>query len=205
MTSDSNTVGSLTNGATSDAAASAGKSAANLQGIFHPVVFQCRQCRTIVADSSDLLAADARHRHVVFRREEHANIVVQPEWHLEQDGFAFGSVYQKLLCRNCDREVGVRYHTTNAELDHLRGMLTLKTECLFVYELQFDDEQVQRDLAAIASHNEDFGTTSASSKNTAQPAAQEEIVKLQKFCLVLYDRLVKLETQMLAMQQQQQP
>jgi hypothetical protein len=56
-------------------------------------------------------------------------------------------------------------------------MLTLRTECLFVYELQFDDEQVQRDLAEIAGGNSIQAPAKSSSASAAAP--QEDIVKLQ--------------------------
>ena len=99
--------------------------------IQRPVVFQCQQCRTIVADSSDLLCTDAVNKLVVFR-DHHRNISILPEWHWSQEEYSFGSLYQSLVCAKCSTEIGVRYHTTNANIDNLRDMFTLFTGALFL-------------------------------------------------------------------------
>jgi hypothetical protein len=166
--------------------------------IFRPVVFQCKLCRTIVADSADLSATDPQQRLVAFRKATHPNILVRPEWHLQQDGPAFGSVFQSLACRNCQGELGMRYHTTNSGTDHLRGLLSLKTEALFMYELQFDDEQVKRDIEEVFGAS-GLGPLGGSNGGGRGAERDVEITKLQKFCLVLYDRVVRLEEQVIAL------
>lgn len=91
----------------------------------------------------------------------------------------------------------MKYHTTNAESDHLRGLLTLKTEALFIYELLFDDEQVKRDIEQLSL----FKDESRDSASTVSKNKQDdvEVVKLQKFCLMLYDRVVRLEEQLISL------
>lgn len=189
------------NGTSLDTAAAAMNSDDRKRQIFRPVVFQCKQCRCIVADSSDLSTTDRQERLVSFRRDTHPNIVVKPEWQLKQDGFAYGSVYQVLQCRNCHADLGVRFHTTNADFDHLRGMLTLRTEALLVYELQFDDARIKQDIEEVFGSTGRGGAVEVNKKGGGGGGADEdaEITKLQKFCLVLYDRIVRLEDQVMAL------
>lgn len=193
----SNTNPTLAQSSTSNVGGSASPSptqnSEKTRKIFRPVVFQCKHCRSIVADSADLAATDPQQRLVAFRKTTHPNIIVQPEWHLQQEGAAFGSVYQSLACRNCQDDLGIRYHTTNAGTDHLRGLLSLKTEALFMYELQFDDEKMKRDI------EEAFGSGGMGSNDGSKIVHEVEITKLQKFCLVLYDRVVRLEEQVIAL------
>ena len=99
--------------------------------ICRPVVFQCRNCRTIVGDSGDLEVADPVNKFIVFRGN-HPNISTRPEWHWSQEDYSFGSLYQDVACTKCDSVIGVRYHTTNANTDHLRNMFTLSASALFV-------------------------------------------------------------------------
>lgn len=99
--------------------------------ICRPVVFQCRNCRTIVGDSGDLEVADPVNKFIVFRGN-HPNITIRPEWHWSQEEYSFGSLYQDVACTKCDSIIGVRYHTTNANTDHLRNMFTLSASALFV-------------------------------------------------------------------------
>jgi hypothetical protein len=99
--------------------------------ICRPVVFQCRNCRTIVGDSGDLEVADPTNKFIVFRGS-HPNITIRPEWHWSQEEYSFGSLYQDVACTKCDSVIGVRYHTTNANTDHLRNMFTLSASALFV-------------------------------------------------------------------------
>ena len=99
--------------------------------ICRPVVFQCRSCRTIVGDSGELEVADPVNKFIVFRGH-HPNISIRPEWHWSQEDYSFGSLYQDVACTKCDSVIGVRYHTTNANTDHLRNMFTLSASALFV-------------------------------------------------------------------------
>ena len=172
--------------------------------LFRPVVFQCKQCRVIVADSSDLAATDPLHRQISFSRPARwLNLQIDPAWHMQQDSAAFdhGSVYQLVKCRQCGAWLGLKYNTTTPETDHLRGLVTLKTNNLLMYELEFDDERVRREMedcfGSLAVGAQTLAKSQSSHSNSTQ--SDVEIVKLQKFCLVLYDRVVRLEEQVIAL------
>lgn len=66
-----------------------------------------------------------------------------------------------------------------------------------MYELHFDNEKVKRDIEDTFGPVASFHHTSPSSSIPAQ--VDVEITKLQKFCLVLYDRVVRLEEQVIAL------
>lgn len=65
-----------------------------------------------------------------------------------------------------------------------------------MYELHFDNDKVKRDIEETIGSGL-LGPTSSSSPSTAN--FDVEITKLQKFCLVLYDRVVRLEEQVIAL------
>jgi hypothetical protein len=99
--------------------------------------------------------------------------------------------------------LGLRYQSTSEETDHLRGLMTLRTECLNMYELCFDNEKVKRDIEeTFKSQFPGAGAVNGSSSTGAIDAV--EITKLQKFCLVLYDRVVRLEERVMQLSEQQQ-
>jgi hypothetical protein len=170
--------------------------------VFRPVVFQCKHCRSIVADSADLASTDAQQRLLAFRRPAHPNISVKQEWQVSANGQA---VFQGLACRGCGLELGVRYQSTSVEMDHLRGMMTLRTECLNMYELCFDNDKVKRDIEeTFKSQFPIAGAVNGSTTTTSGTGNVDsvEITKLQKFCLVLYDRVVRLEERVLQLSDQ---
>jgi hypothetical protein len=104
----------------------------NRSEISRPVVFQCSSCRTIVADSTDLVDRRADLRWVIFACQ-HGNVRISPDWLFSNDGSTYGCLYNPLHCSKCDTVIGVTFHTTNAAIEALRGKFILFTSTLLVY------------------------------------------------------------------------
>lgn len=187
------------------------------QEITRPVVFQCAHCRTIVADSTDLVDRRADLRWVVFSRR-HGNVAVRSEsWLFSDDAATYGCLYNPLHCGKCDAVVGTTFHTTNAAIEGVRGKFVLFTSALLVYfpslsashcrcryELNFDEHEMERQLREQLGHllpapvGGDAGKEDAD--ETTVRRLQQEIGKLQKFCLALHQRCAMLESTVRALQ-----
>ncbi|RQM12562.1 hypothetical protein B5M09_012222 [Aphanomyces astaci] len=93
-----------------------------------PVVFQCRVCRAIVADSTSLSSSDVNQRTITFCRVTH----LQPSTAITAEG---GNSFHTLLCTQCDGVLGKLYVGTVRALDHARDLYTLDAGALTNYRI----------------------------------------------------------------------
>ena len=92
--------------------------------------------------------------------------------------------------------MGRVYRTTSPELDLLRSVLTFDVDRLLMTELWDDDnEQLNEQVNDNAKDKEQQDNQKEKEKDTH--ASNVEVLKLQKFCLFLYERLERLEKQLL--------
>ncbi|KAJ8598416.1 hypothetical protein CTAYLR_007649 [Chrysophaeum taylorii] len=91
-----------------------------------PLVFQCRLCRTIVADSLTIEAISEARRTVSLR--EAAAVVRAADVVEDAD-----STFRPLRCASCSAAIGRTYLTT--PLEDLRDLYTLDIDALASYEL----------------------------------------------------------------------
>ena len=88
-------------------------------------VFQCRQCRSILADSYHLLTIDpdtltVAAVHCVKVGGEGGEAATSPVPQTGQTELDNGCTFVPLTCTHCSAVVGRQYKTTTARLDHAR-------------------------------------------------------------------------------------
>ncbi len=142
------------------------------------------------------------------------SVALDMSLHTSTDEYDFGSTYHLFHCVNCKHLLGQMYRTTSAKLDHLRELYTYHSSNLTLYTLKyygsFYSSLVSYQLCPDL--EEFYGDPALATQPTTVSAVADtievgpvitgqapqtnlgmEVVKLQKFCLYLLDRVQKLE------------
>ncbi|RHY30312.1 hypothetical protein DYB32_004418 [Aphanomyces invadans] len=149
-----------------------------------PVVFQCRVCRAIVADSTALSASDVDQRTITFCRVTH----VQRSPTTTAD---CGNSFQQLSCTQCDGVLGKFYIGTIRALDKVRDLYTLDASALTNYRIGtvVDDAVTSPPQDHVLFAND---PTAADTTLTVEQF-RSDMDKVQNFLLLVDERLCDIE------------
>ena len=166
-----------------------------------PVVFQCKNCRSIVGDSISFVCSDAAARTVTLsaacRVSRGADVVKG----------AAGEAFHRLFCQICEAEVGRVVVACPRRLDELRDAFTFDTTKLQSHLLGSSEYSSQAGSAtpAPAASSSSNGAGVAAASGSASGAAgfasitdvealQRELTKVQNCLLLLNERVAHLES-----------
>ena len=98
-----------------------------------PLVLQCMNCRTIVGDTTHLLATFQVHSLIILS----AATDVQRDGDIitSRSGDDVGSTYYKFACKHCNSSLGRYYLTTSKDLDGLRERFAFHVDKISSYQL----------------------------------------------------------------------
>jgi len=164
-----------------------------------PTVFQCRECRAILGDSTTLVSAQ---QEAVTISDGSKLTVNTDAIETSQKGLDRGSTYEKVECSQCKAVIGRRYLTTPRELDNLRDQFTLQQELLSTYQIgasagNDDDASGSCEVAPGGS----VAIIDGKLLVCQLPQVQDEVVelrenifKVQHMLIALNERLVSVES-----------
>lgn len=98
------------------------------------MVFQCRQCLTIVGDSFAWLTAH-RALSMIVLKEATDRVTVQHTQRTSEEIDGELSTFVPLACAQCLQPLGRMYQDTPIHLDELRGAYSFHHDALVVYQL----------------------------------------------------------------------
>jgi len=98
-----------------------------------PCVFQCGSCKSILGDTTSLVAAVEEAG--VLALSTATGVTVTEELRLSRAGLESGCTFHSLQCRGCKARVGCVYRTTVPALDLARGLFSLQRKAVTSYQL----------------------------------------------------------------------
>ncbi|KAK9467903.1 yippee zinc-binding/DNA-binding /Mis18, centromere assembly-domain-containing protein [Lipomyces arxii] len=103
-----------------------------------PIVFQCGNCRQIVADSTTWIRGTPELNTFTLQIVPSETITAAESLSTSADSFDLGSTYTQFSCSNCSQVLGMIYHTTPRHLDEIRDNYTFYTSSLKNYQIGSD-------------------------------------------------------------------
>lgn len=156
-----------------------------------PAVMQCAHCRLIVGDSFSIIL---RRNDSLTLRTRSEGVQLEGSLHTSLAEEDFGSTYHFLRCNQCSSALGRMYRTTSADLDSLRGFYTFNLEALTFYSLPNIPQSVlQKEPSPSETKPNSSVVVTESNLSKEFEDLKENIVRLQKFCIYLFERLEKIE------------
>ncbi|KAF0686825.1 Aste57867_21385 [Aphanomyces stellatus] len=146
-----------------------------------PVVFQCRTCRAIVADSTSFSSSNVDQRTITFSRVVH----LLKSNTARTEG---GNTFHELTCTQCDTVLGKVYIGTVRALDAVRDLYTLNADALTNYQI---GSQVPDDAPPIAEKPLEYDTTTS-----VVEQFRTDMDKVQNYLLLVDERLCDLEQEL---------
>lgn len=98
------------------------------------MVFQCRQCLTIIGDSFAWLTAQ-RALSMIVLKEATDRVTVQHAQLTTEDMDGEPATFVPLACAQCLQPLGRMYQHTPVPLEELRGAYSFHHDALVVYQL----------------------------------------------------------------------
>ncbi|KAG0438863.1 Kinetochore protein mis18 [Dictyocoela muelleri] len=133
----------------------------------NPFVIQCSICKQIIGDSFALL--DFKNKKLVLHSISSYTSISKTKEE-STSGTDNGCTFLKIYC-SCNAEVGKKYITTNEGNKSFLGKFCIEINKIIVYRLG----------------------TSVNDKIPTLSEFSEEILKLQRFCSYIYDRVESLD------------
>eukprot|EP00039_Didymoeca_costata_P011256 m.157340 g.157340 ORF g.157340 m.157340 type:complete len:161 (+) comp15114_c0_seq1:87-569(+) len=143
-----------------------------------PLVFQCRECRAILADSFSWVCSDTKTNTITVKVGS-PNMKECPQLNTSQEEHDLGSTFALLQCV-CKTVVGKVYKTTPRRLDRIRDLVTINIDNITSYKLGTGLSENALDLEIL-----DVPTSKS---------LQDDIVKIQNMILLLNERLEVIES-----------
>ncbi|CAK4072948.1 unnamed protein product [Aphanomyces euteiches] len=143
-----------------------------------PVVFQCRTCRAIVADSTAFSSSNVSNRTITFSRVAH----VEKSEKTASEG---GNSYYNLMCTQCDGRIGKMYIGTVRALDPIRDLYTLDADALTNYQI---GTQLADDAPSPTTRSLDYDTSTAVIEQL-----RTDMDQVQNYLLLVDERLCDME------------
>lgn len=94
----------------------------------HIIIFQCANCRTMVADST--LGANISGDHESVLLSAASKLIISNDFTLSKSGFDAGCGYRQVSCAQCRVSLGRVYESTSPGLDNLRDLYILDSSSL---------------------------------------------------------------------------
>ncbi|XP_078515744.1 protein Mis18-beta isoform X2 [Lissotriton helveticus] len=99
------------------------------------IVFQCKQCYTVLGDSLQMCGQDEKLDCVICLRVTN-DVIIEEYLMFDVEGFLAGSSYNPLYCRSCRILLGFCLYSTFRSLAHLRRLFCLSKEKVCCYLLE---------------------------------------------------------------------
>ena len=112
------------------------------------LVFQCRQCRTVLGDSLSMVSNDGDLRLVCLSAASSV-YVADKEPRTSASAKDAGSTFFHVHCAGCQSVVGCVYRTTPRALDDLRDMVSLNADAITSYALGSHTVEVEGTRRAV--------------------------------------------------------
>ncbi|XP_049850855.1 uncharacterized protein LOC126324042 isoform X1 [Schistocerca gregaria] len=148
-------------------------------------IYQCANCLKIIGDSSSTALSNQEQRWVALHDYPTSNneplIVTVRQAETSMSGQDAGCTYYPLRCSNCGQTLGKKYLTTTNDFDLIRNRLTINLDHISVYRCT---PPIRTSLSPNATPSTDEHRISS---------IELDIVKLKDFCVVINERLEKVE------------
>ncbi|GAB5357372.1 hypothetical protein AAMO2058_000368900 [Amorphochlora amoebiformis] len=114
------------------------------------IVFQCKNCRTIISDSNYIETMDEKWNIIAFNGTRFTEQVEKLLICNKPDQMDYGCTYNDFVCTSCKKKLGKVYKTTVDGLDVLRDMYTVDIKTISSYELNsIESENKSRAMDAF--------------------------------------------------------
>lgn len=147
-----------------------------IDAIKAPLVFQCRNCKTIIGDSFSWVCSMEELKTLTLSATAPLKVCAQLE--TSQQQFDLGSTFNSLEC-HCGVQIGRVYKTTARHLDAIRDLFTFNLDCISSYQLGTGLALAQEDFLNIPSALE----------------LKDAVTAIQQVVIAIEARLAKIEAQ----------